>query len=135
MPPSSDVGRKRHEHARCEKRRERRQARYDQLRGYLVDDDIVYGATQIFDALSDSTRFQILGVLVQGERSVSDLQEVGKVSQSAISHQLRLLRDRGLVTARREGQRVFYSLSDEHVADLISIGLSHAAELVTSQKD
>jgi regulatory protein, arsR len=76
-----------------------------------------------------------LGVLVQGERSVSDLQEVGKVSQSAISHQLRLLRDRGLVTARREGQRVFYSLSDEHVADLISIGLSHAAELVTSQKD
>lgn len=106
-----------------------------QLRGYLVDDDIIYGATQIFDALSDSTRFQILGVLVQGERSVSDLQEVGKVSQSAISHQLRLLRDRGLVTARREGQRVFYSLSDEHVADLISIGLSHAAELVTSQKD
>ena len=76
-----------------------------------------------------------MGVFVQGERSVSDLQEVGKVSQSAISHQLRLLRDRGLVTARREGQRVFYSLSDEHVADLISIGLSHTAKLVTSQKD
>ena len=42
-----------------------------QLRGYLADDDIVYSATQIFDALSDSTRFQILGVLIQGERSVS----------------------------------------------------------------
>ena len=96
---------------------------------FLNDEDVIYEATQIFDALSDYTRFRILAALCEGERGVSDLQEVCQVSQSAISHQLRMLRDRGLVTARREGQRVIYRLADEHVANLISVGLSHAAEL------
>ena len=98
------------------------------LADHLVNDDVVYGATQIFDALSDFTRFQILGALSLGDKSVSELQVVSSVSQSAISHQLRLLRDRGLVSARREGQRVIYSLADEHVRELIRIGLEHAAE-------
>jgi ArsR family transcriptional regulator len=92
------------------------------------NDDVVYAATQIFDALSDFTRFQILGALSQGEKGVSELQEVTNVSQSAISHQLRLLRDRGLVSARRDGQRVIYSLADEHVTTLLNVGLEHAAE-------
>ena len=92
------------------------------------NDDVIYAATQIFDALSDFTRFQILGALSQGEKGVSELQEVTSVSQSAISHQLRLLRDRGLVTARRDGQRVIYSLADEHVTTLLNVGLEHAAE-------
>ena len=96
---------------------------------FLSDEDVIYEATQIFDALSDYTRFRILAALCAGERGVSDLQEVCQVSQSAISHQLRMLRDRGLVTARREGQRVIYRLADEHVASLIEVGLSHAAEL------
>ena len=94
----------------------------------LENDDVVYAATQIFDALSDFTRFQILGALSQGEKGVSELQEVTSVSQSAISHQLRLLRDRGLVTARRDGQRVIYSIADEHVTTLLCVGLEHAAE-------
>lgn len=94
----------------------------------LENDDVVYAATQIFDALSDFTRFQILGALSQGEKGVSELQEVTSVSQSAISHQLRLLRDRGLVTARRDGQRVIYSIADEHVTTLLYVGLEHAAE-------
>lgn len=94
----------------------------------LASDDIVYRATQIFDALSDSTRFQILGVLVMGERSVGELTEACNVTQSAISHQLRLLRDRGLVSSRRDGQRVIYSLADDHVSALIATGLRHAAE-------
>ena len=99
-----------------------------QLRELLANDDVVYSATQIFDALSDFTRFQILGALSQGEKGVSELQEVTNVSQSAISHQLRLLRDRGLVSARRDGQRVIYSLADEHVTTLLNVGLEHAAE-------
>ncbi len=94
----------------------------------LKNDDVVYAATQIFDALSDFTRFQILGALSLGEKGVSELQEVTSVSQSAISHQLRLLRDRGLVTARRDGQRVIYSLADAHVTTLLNVGLEHAAE-------
>lgn len=98
------------------------------LDDYLANDDVVYSATQIFDALSDSTRFQILGVLVRGSASVTELQDVCHVSQSAISHQLRLLRDRGLVSAKREGQRMIYQLTDEHVGMLLRIGLMHAAE-------
>ena len=99
-----------------------------ELMRYLDNDDVVYAATQIFDALSDFTRFQILGALVQGEKGVSELQEVTNVSQSAISHQLRLLRDRGVVAARRDGQRVIYSIADEHVTTLLEVGLEHAAE-------
>ncbi len=95
---------------------------------FLADEDAIYGATQIFDALSDYTRFQILGALMTAERSVTELQEICPVSQSAISHQLRLLRDRGLVSQRREGQRSIYSLADDHVATLISVGLEHAVE-------
>ena len=96
---------------------------------FLSDEDVIYEATQIFDALSDYTRIQILAALSLERRGVSELQELCHVSQSAISHQLRLLRDRGLVTARREGQRVIYALADEHVATLIGVGISHAAEM------
>lgn len=98
------------------------------LEQLLNNDAVVYDATQIFDALSDSTRFQILAALLGGDKSVSELQDVCHVTQSAISHQLRLLRDRSLVTARRDAQRVIYSLSDDHVGLLIGIGLEHAAE-------
>ena len=106
-----------------------------ELADHLTNDDVVYGATQIFDALSDFTRFQLLGTLSLGERSVSELQLVANVSQSAVSHQLRLLRDRGLVRARRDGQRMTYSLADEHVAQLIRIGLEHAAEPERAQEE
>ncbi len=95
----------------------------------LLDNDaVVYGATQIFDALSDFTRFQILAALLEGDKSVTELQDVCHVSQSAISHQLRMLRDRSLVFARREGKRVIYSLADDHIERLICVGLEHAAE-------
>ena len=93
---------------------------------YLEDDDVIYATTQIFDALADYTRFRILGALTTQDRSVGELTRLCGVSQSAISHQLRLLRDRGLVTMRREGQRSIYSLADEHVATLIAVALEHA---------
>ena len=101
------------------------------IESYLTNEDIVYEATQIFDALSDYTRFQILSALCISSRSVSELKDICHVTQSAISHQLRLLRDRGLVFARREGQRVIYSLADEHVVTLMRVGLEHAAETVS----
>lgn len=82
----------------------------EQLHEFLTNDDIIYDATQIYDALSDFTRFQILGALLLGEKSVTELQELLSVSQSATSHQLRLLRDRGLVAAKRDGRRVIYLL-------------------------
>ncbi len=99
----------------------------EKLHEFLTNDDTIYDATQIYDALSDFTRFQILGALLLGEKSVTELQELLSVSQSATSHQLRLLRDRGLVAAKRDGRRVIYSLADDHVITLISVGLAHAA--------
>ena len=103
------------------------------IQGFLNDEDIIYEATQIFDALSDYTRFRILVALCTESKSVSELKELCGVSQSAISHQLRLLRDRGLVSARREGQRIFYTVADEHVATLMHVGLEHAAEAVPKE--
>lgn len=100
----------------------------ERIQKLLNDEAVVYGATQIFDALSDFTRFQVLAALLEGDKSVSELREVCHVSQSAISHQLRLLRDRSLVAARRDRQRVIYSLSDDHIGLLVGIGLEHAAE-------
>ncbi len=101
------------------------------VQSYLENEDIIYEATQIFDALSDYTRFQILSALCMSSKSVSELKDICHVTQSAISHQLRLLRDRGLVFARREGQHVIYSLADEHVATLMRVGLEHAAETMS----
>ena len=98
------------------------------LSRYAANRDIVYATTQIFAALSDATRFQILSALGVEERSVSELQEICNVTQSAISHQLRLLRDRGVVAARRDGQRMMYSIADSHVLTLLRVGLEHAAE-------
>lgn len=97
---------------------------------YLANDDVVYEATRIFDALSDYTRFQILSALCAKSRGVSELKDKCHVTQSAVSHQLRLLRDQGLVSSKRAGQRVIYSLADDHVRTLMKVGLAHAAEAV-----
>lgn len=112
---------------RCGNGEEKAGWRY--LESAMENDDIIYTATQIFDALSDYTRFQILCALSISERSVGELQEVCHVSQSAISHQLRLLRDRGIVASKRDGQRVVYSLDDDHVRTLICVGLEHAGHI------
>jgi DNA-binding transcriptional ArsR family regulator len=92
----------------------------------IPNDEIIYKVTEIFSALADSTRFKILSSLAAGELCVCELVELCEVSQSAVSHQLRLLRDRGLVRARRDGQRAVYSLADGHVRSLIVIGIEHA---------
>ena len=96
--------------------------------GAIPSDTLIYKVTEIFAALADSTRFKILSSLSGGEFCVHELVEICDVSQSAVSHQLRLLKDRGLVRARRDGQKIAYSFADEHVHTLILIGLEHAAE-------
>ena len=96
--------------------------------GAIPSDTLIYKATEIFAALADSTRFKILSSLAAGELCVHELVEICDVSQSAVSHQLRLLKDRGLVRSRRDGQKVAYSFSDDHIRSLILIGIEHAAE-------
>ena len=80
---------------------------------------------ELFSALSDASRVRIISLLLEGEMSVSALADGLKMTESAVSHQLRGLRQMRLVRARKEGRQVFYSLDDDHVLKLYSMGLDH----------
>ncbi len=84
--------------------------------------------TEMFHLLGDATRVRILDALGRAELCVSDLAALLELSDSAISHQLRLLRSLRLVRARRDGRMVFYALDDRHVVDLFRQGLEHVSE-------
>ena len=85
--------------------------------------------SRLFSALSDPTRIKILNALtITEELCVCDLAALAELSVSAVSHQLRLLRDRDLVRARREGRMVYYSLVDDHIGTLMGTGIEHANE-------
>ena len=102
--------------------------RVRKIREALVAPDAVQGLADTFSALGDPTRVRILDVLSHGELCVCDLAAVLKLSQSAVSHQLRLLRGLRLVRPRREGRVVFYSLDDQHIMLIFKQTLQHVAE-------
>jgi DNA-binding transcriptional ArsR family regulator len=81
-----------------------------------------------YKALSDQTRLKIVMALKSGEMCVCDLAALLQISESAVSHQLRRLRDLALVRNRRDGQVLYYSLDDNHVEELIQVGLDHVRE-------
>jgi ArsR family transcriptional regulator len=80
---------------------------------------------ELFSALSDASRVRIISLLIEGEMSVSALAEGLNMTESAVSHQLRGLRQMRIVRARKEGRQVFYTLEDEHVQKLYSMGFDH----------
>ena len=80
---------------------------------------------ELFSALSDASRVRIICLLLDGEMGVGDLAEKLDMTESAVSHQLRGLRQMRLVRARKAGRQVFYSLDDDHVSQLFSLGLDH----------
>ncbi len=97
--------------------------------GESLSRDTIEDLSRLYSALSDPTRLRILHALtVTKELCVCDLAVIADLSVSAVSHQLRLLRDRNLVRARRDGRMVYYSLADDHVHDLLAIGTDHANE-------
>ncbi len=81
--------------------------------------------TEFFRIFGDATRIRILQTLLEGERNVGDLADALEMTQSAISHQLRVLRQNDLVKYRKEGKIVFYSLDDEHVHMILEQGIAH----------
>ncbi len=83
---------------------------------------------ELFKAFSDSTRIRILYDLTKGEKNVSEISADLEMNQSAISHQLKLLKSSMLVSARREGKQMIYSLADEHVRTIIAMGVEHVEE-------
>ena len=101
------------------------EARVQTSIAHLVDGSTAVRLAETFRALSDPTRIRIVSLLAGDELCVCDLAAALSMSQSAVSHQLRSLRDLHLVRWRREGRQVFYALDDEHVADLFRRGLDH----------
>ena len=82
----------------------------------------------LFKGFADSTRVHILSLLAQRELCVTDIAEAVALSQSAISHQLRLLKQMHLIKFRREGKNILYSLADDHVKTILQMGLEHVLE-------
>ena len=94
----------------------------------MPDEEILYDLAELFKVFGDSTRIKILYVLFESEMCVCDIAQLLGMTQSAISHQLRALKQSKLVKYRREGKTVFYSLADSHVRTIINQGLEHVAE-------
>ena len=93
-----------------------------------ADAELLRKTAALFSAMGDPTRLRLLEALAVEELCVCDLAELSSVSQSGVSHQLRLLRQLGLVAFRRDGNRAVYRLADEHVRSLLAQGFEHAAE-------
>ena len=98
------------------------------LQGFLPDAATVLRLAEAFKALGDPTRVRLLTALSRTELCVGDLATLLGLSESAVSHQLRLLRSLRLVRPRRDGRLVFYRLDDDHIARLLAQGLEHVQE-------
>ena len=100
----------------------------ERVRGLLPADETLYDLAELFKIFGDSTRVKILYALLEGELCVCDIAKLMEVTQSAVSHQLRVLKGSKLVKFRREGKTVYYSLADEHVIRILSQGMEHITE-------
>lgn len=92
------------------------------------DDEILYDLAELFKVFGDSTRIKILYSMFENELCVNDIARLLNLSQSSVSHQLRILKTSKLVKFRREGKSIYYSLDDEHVRSIISMGMEHVEE-------
>ena len=98
------------------------------VRSDMYDIDRVFDLAELFKIFGDSTRLRIMSALLNHELCVCDISEVLEMNQSAISHQLRVLRTAGLIKVRRCGKSAFYSLDDDHVKQIIEMGFDHINE-------
>ena len=94
----------------------------------MPDDETLYDLAELFKVFGDSTRIKILYALFEAELCVCDIAQLLGLTQSAVSHQLRVLKASRLVKPRKEGKTVFYSLADDHVSKIIAQGMDHITE-------
>lgn len=94
----------------------------------MLDLDIIFQVSNLYKVFSDETRLKILNSLLYSELCVCDISEVLEMSHSSISHQLKILRDMKLVKTRKVGKSVYYSLIDDHILEIIKIGVEHVNE-------
>jgi ArsR family transcriptional regulator len=100
----------------------------EEVNRHMPEDEKLYDLADFFKIFGDSTRIKILWALDSNEMCVCDLAVLLNMTKSAISHQLKTLRQEKLVKYRRDGKNAFYSLQDEHVKNLLEIGLEHIEE-------
>ena len=91
-------------------------------------DEAIYGLAELLKIFGDPTRIRILYAMLDTERCVNDIAGILQMSQSSVSHQLRILKTSKLVKSRREGKSIFYSLDDEHVRAILNMGMEHIME-------
>ena len=94
----------------------------------LPPEERLYDLAEVFRVFGDTTRIRILYVLFEWELCVCDIAKLLGMTQSAVSHQLRILKDAKLVRFRREGKTVFYTLDDDHVRSVLELGMEHVLE-------
>lgn len=99
-----------------------------QVQNNLPEEARLLRLAELFKVFGDGTRIRILYVLLEAEVCVCDLATLLGMTQSAVSHQLRILKTARLIKARRDGKTVFYSLADDHVATLLRQGMEHISE-------
>jgi ArsR family transcriptional regulator len=94
----------------------------------IPQDESIWSLTETFKVLSDPTRLKIVLALLKEELCVFDIAELVEISESAVSHQMRMLKTLRLVKQRKDGKMVYYSLEDEHIEDLIRVATRHIEE-------
>ena len=95
---------------------------------FFQDEDELIEMAELFKMFGDSTRIKILSLLFEGEKCVQEITEASGSSQSAVSHQLRLLKQARLVRSRRSGKQIFYTLADDHVKTILGMAKEHLEE-------
>ena len=101
----------------------------NEVKKKIPQDEIIYDLAEFFKVFADSTRMKIIYALMENELCVCDIANIVQTTQSAISHQLRLLKQSKLVKFRKEGKVVYYSLDDEHISQIVKKGREHIEEL------
>lgn len=100
----------------------------DKVKEHIPEEELLYDLSDLFKVFGDTTRIKILCSLFQSEMCVCDIAALLNMTQSAISHQLRVLKQARLVKFRKEGKVVYYSLDDDHIKSIFDQGLSHISE-------
>lgn len=100
----------------------------EKVRSSMPSDDALYDISELFKVFGDSTRTSILAALMQSELCVCDICTLLNMNKSAISHQLRVLRQTKLVKSRKKGKEVYYSLADDHIVSIMNMALEHVSE-------
>lgn len=95
----------------------------------IIDDEKMFELAEVFKLFGDTTRMKIFCALKESELCVYDIAYITKCTQSAISHQLKLLKDSNLIKSRKDGKVVYYSLDDDHVEKILEKGLEHIEEI------